>query len=184
MMRDAVETVQLKLTTVSPIHIQGAVVEYGLGLAKLQQKDTYAYVINQEKLNDFLVANGLCEQFASRFSADDANYEGEVLKGFLGRLWNRANLEKISSGIVPAMGKGNFIRDGRGRVIVPGSSIKGALRTAVAWYILDRMKRSNRAEFDKVVVAEVERKIAAFRAMPSGRRRDKLLDSFAEAIMT
>ncbi|RMG70143.1 MAG: hypothetical protein D6710_07680, partial [Nitrospirae bacterium] len=50
-----------------------------------------------------------------------------------------------------------FIRDGFGKVYLPGTAIKGVFRTAVLYCMLKRFKETNSLEFEKQIVEQIEK---------------------------
>lgn len=203
------ESKMLTLTTISPLHIKGHEVTYGWGMVKLDPRlypdNDYAYIVDQEKLNRFLAENGLIGKYVRVFSNPQSfdmreiererrrkglppSPTGSPLGDFLTDnkiKLNKNNLEKISSGITLSKGDRFFICDSKDNVIIPGSSVKGALRTAVAYkYVKDNSTRD--PNWFPQHKQDVERKIQQFHEfhrIGDRKREDELKKKFAEELM-
>lgn len=184
-------TKKVILTTLSPIHIKGREVKYGWGMVKLDPADPYAYVIDQHKLASFLAENGLVDKYVERFSTPDS-FEGHGVRDFLEKegflkkdckQLNEDTLIRISSGKTVSRSQDYFVRDGKDRVIIPGSSIKGALRTAVAWKVLKDQKQSQPTGFRNEVTDEVTQKLNQYRAIADREKRADFRKTFFNELM-
>jgi CRISPR-associated protein Csm5 len=172
------------LTTLSPIHIEGREVEYGWGMVKLDFRDAYAYVIDQDKLAAFLAEEGLVDKYVERFSTPDS-FKGQGVRDFLNdcKLLKQDILVKISSGQTLSRPRGHFVRDGKDRVIIPGSSIKGALRTSVAYRVLRDQKQNQPDLFTKDVVNTVMKKLDEYQNIRDSRIRADFRKTFFSELM-
>ena len=136
------ETGVFRLKTLSPIHIQaGALSRYGQGAIRLNEKDGFLYVIDTAKLQSEIFKHGkleAVETYTNVFSNPDSKTNITTVLENIGYDY-RTNIKKISKGIVPLPDGNRFMQSGLGEHFVPGSSIKGAIKTAVLYDIV--MKR-------------------------------------------
>ncbi len=189
-------------STMSPLFIGTKNPSYGWGLWRVDKNDNYAYVIDQAKFYDFLEEQGLIDKFVDQYSNPAAfvdqnrrdrelKYEKDWVGLFLndsGCLKNKNLSEKkevarkISSGVIyhPASIKSPFIRSGNGKVFIPGSSIKGAFRTAFVYTVLKRFKEAKPKIFEARVEQAVKRKLKEFR---TSRDRNRFKQTFDQEIM-
>lgn len=136
---------RLVLESISPVHIGSA--ERGLMEGEFIKSGKFCYVVDDEKLASALYHWKLNQTFSNEI----ANHQGRF------RLYNflkshsklsETDLSQIagyrmelpSSQIVPHNPK-PFIRDGRMRPYMPGTSIKGAIRTAILFSAVKRDPR-------------------------------------------
>lgn len=183
------ETKVIELEAISPIHIKGREIDFGLGMVKLRPQDPYAYIIDQAKLVTFLAEKGLVDKYIEEFS-DPNNFKAERSKGsplgnFLKKnlkYLTKEDLVRISSGLTVSRSPVYFIRNGKDQIIIPGSSVKGALRTAVAYHVLKRKKEAESKWF-KEEVTNIERKLLSFLKIKDKKKRQKFRESFAEEMI-
>ena len=133
------ETGIYTLTTLSPIHIRaGAMNRYGQGAIRLNKTDDFLYVIDPVKLQSEIYKHGgleAVEAYTNEFSNPGRNTNiTTVLKRI--KYDYRTDIKKISKGIVPLLSGNRFMRSGFGQNFIPGSSIKGAIKTAVLYHIV------------------------------------------------
>ncbi len=157
------ETKTLRLKTLSPVHIRAGEgsKEYGQGFIRLNSD--FIYLIDTPSLQRELYnAGGLgaVQVFADYFS--NTNSEKNIID-VLNKIKKKfgfdyeKNIKKISKGIIPTP-KGNLLmKSALGQHLIPGSSIKGAIKTAVLYNIL------NNAESLKDLDVFVEKKIGEYR---------------------
>ncbi|MEJ5347618.1 MAG: type III-A CRISPR-associated RAMP protein Csm5 [Desulfosoma sp.] len=140
-MDKALEKLTVFLTVLSPIHIgtkDGALqpMEYLFDGARV-------HVVDETKLGRFLLQRNLLDNFVQQAFSGDLRKKG--LHGFLKEKARDVDFRKIGPQVasysVPG-GSSNmpdfrpFVRDGFGNVYLPGTSIKGVLRTAIIYNIL------------------------------------------------
>lgn len=146
-MNDFLESRICRLTCVAPVHIgSGQVLK---SFEYLYDKDRrQVYFLNEGKWAQFLAGNKLLDEFTailgrkSNFSRiniwqwlQDKGFSAEACDGFIKRKAalkaelsdEKGTLNDISTGIC----------DGSGKLYVPGSSIKGMLRTGIIFHLLE-----------------------------------------------
>lgn len=191
---------KITITTFSPLLIGTKSPEYGWGLWKLEDNNPYVYVVDLDKFMAFLDEVNLIDKFADQYS-DKESFAGNdswverflnengVLNGV--RIKEKREIaQRISSSVVYLPGDGRytpFVRSGKSDIIVPGSSIKGALRTAMAYKILKELKQREPDFFDNLVIKEVNAKITQFEEECGNRFMDtkcnKLKETFSQNIL-
>lgn len=139
----SVEKLTVFFTVLSPIHIgtrDGVLLpmEYLFDGAQV-------HVVDESKLGAFLMQRNLMDIFVQHAFSGDLGKKG--LQGFLKEKARDTDFKKVGPQVasysVPG-GASNigefrpFVRDGFGRVYLPGTSIKGVLRTAFLYHLLKR----------------------------------------------
>ena len=131
---------KVRLTAVTPLHIGGR--ESAVNPLEFVVEDKRCYVVSEGKLARALQEKDKLNDFSSWF----AQTESPVLPDFLRnqKLLNEEFLQRIAnySSASPARIKKEIrlcIRDGFQRPFLPGTSIKGAIRTALLYGILENM---------------------------------------------
>jgi len=177
---------KIKIKTLSPLHIGGKEVSLSpLNYVILNGK---CYVINEDRLSERLYEQRKLKEFV-----DFVIKEGERvdIRRFLAshNFLNSAFLNSTASYFTTCEGRvyGNikpFIRDAFARPYIPGSSIKGSLRTSIMYVILKRMKESARR---KILDEFVLERINEYKKDPRGRKgyarfREKFKKWFAEKL--
>lgn len=170
------ETGVYRLTTLSPIHIRAGEPEiYGQGFIRLNNTDDCLYVVDTPKLQaEILAYKGLAavKAYTEEFSNPNSKTKiVDVLKK-IGYDY-KSNIEKISKGIVHIPSGNRFMQSGLGQHFVPGSSIKGAIKTAVLY---DDVKRRDLNSF-------VENQITLYQRKHGTRNKRKFRESFAENLI-
>lgn len=147
-MKKRFETCTVTLTPLSPIHISNGNADYGWGAVWLQQSQKMI-VLDSEKFTQKLIENDLVNDYVNAVEVwtnlsdtkkqEQPNpchtfihnhpilYSGTSLDNFV------ESLKKFEYDAPPPT---SFIRNGEGKAYIPGSSIKGAIRTAVIYAIL------------------------------------------------
>jgi len=179
-----IEKADILLTTLSPLHIKGSGREYGWGLVKENTEDSYAYVIDQTKLMNFLTRQGLARAFTKAFSTPDS-FREQTLSTFLQDegLLTQQNLEEISSAATVSKPERFFIRDAQEQVVIPGTSIKGGLRTAVAYKVLWVEKQKDGKKFLSKNEEYVKQRLRTYRTLRTRGNKERFRKTFAEARM-
>jgi len=174
--------------TLSPIHIKGQKPDYGSGIIRLGRK---GYIINEIKLSKFLKEKDLIECYVEYVSQCIKNRKKPFIVFFFNQYKNRIRLDEItlkniSSGIT-SIGDGNsFICNGNGTYFIPGSSIKGAIRTSLIYHMLNELKNSNQKEFNGLVIDTINRKLTEYNIAKKKyewRKMDDIKKSFDETII-
>ena len=137
---------KVRLTAETPLHIGGR--ESVLNPLEFAVKDKRCYVVSEDKFARALQEKGKLDFFSTWF---DEQTDLPVLRDFLQgqKLLKEEFLQQISnySSASPTRIKTEirpFIRDGFQRPYLPGTSIKGALRTAFLYGILKNMDETQR----------------------------------------
>ena len=159
---------KMKLTCQSPVHIgSGDIYQKNQYVYEDDGKRAHIYFLNESKWAEFLEKEKLLDSFVSEihrkfmhFSIYDFlnTYRGnscqqESLKGLMEKLIDNGVLSKPETADVPYSKNSRnalndihtFIKDSKGRMYIPGSSLKGAFRTA----ILFAMIKKERKKYDK-----------------------------------
>ena len=172
------ETGVFRLSTVSPIHIRAGDPDvYGQGFIRLKSSDDFLYVVDIPKLQAEIFAfNGLVavEIYTKAYSNPKSKTNITTVLKKIGYDY-KSNITKISKGIVRLPGGHRFIRSGLGKHIVPGSSIKGAIKTAVLFHFAERVLTQHPTSLDTFVT----NKIDWYRNEPSNDKKQ----SFAETLL-
>lgn len=131
------ETGVYRLSTLSPIHIRaGEPNLYGQGFLRLNNTDNFLYVVDTLKLQTEIFACGGVEAvntYTEAFSNPNSKTNIAKVLNQIGYDY-KSNIKKISKGIVRLSRGNRFIQSGLGEHFIPGSSIKGAIKTAVLFY--------------------------------------------------
>ena len=175
------ETGVYRLSTLSPVHIRaGEPKLYGQGFIRLNNTDDFLYVVDPLKLQSEIFALGLdaVNTYTEVFSdLQPKMHIVQVLKR-IGYDY-RSNIEKISNGIVRLPSGNRFMRSGLEQHFIPGSSIKGAIKTAVLY---DNVKK-RMAEGSLDLDAFVEKQIKQYQRKHGERDKRKFRERFAEDLL-
>lgn len=190
---------EVVLETISPLHIGTKEVTYGWGMFKLKRQDNYAFIVDQRKLMSFLVDYNLVDRYVSEF--DNPKKFAEKSKINRGESWIKIFLEeegvfskksleekvqiahKISSSIVYSPSQnGSFICNSKGNLFVPGSSIKGVLRTAVLYKILKDISHNDPILFETLVINNINNRFNEF-YKENPTKKNQIKQEFAEEII-
>lgn len=173
---------ELEIETLSPLHIGWSSIERITPFDYLRFGQ-YLYVVDQEKLARSLHEYGLLTDFV--------NFAKEKKKPTLSTFLDRHELndesfaKKIMRYRIKARVQPNevlpFIKNAYGRPYIPGSSIKGALRTGVMYYIL---KHSGDNYRQKILINFVQEALKKFEIDRRQRKvnREKFKKSFAQEL--
>lgn len=159
---------KMKLTCQSPVHIgSGDIYQKNQYVYEEDGKRAHIYFLNESKWAEFLENEKLLDSFVSEihrkfihFSIYDFlnayrgnNCQPESLKGLMKKLVDSGVLLNPETADVPYSKNPRnalndihtFIKDSEGRMYIPGSSLKGAFRTA----IIAAMIRKDRERYEK-----------------------------------
>lgn len=160
-MTDIFEKRKIKLIVKSPIHIGS--VEQKLTPFEYIQQGQYVYQVSDEKLSSFLQQKNLIDSYVSAVERDGHRFR--LLNFFSNNriTLTEADLTNISAGRkTRLLGSGLqdyrlFIRDGFGKPYIPGTSIKGVIRTAILYNALFGYKTKDPDGFQKKIVEPIEK---------------------------
>ena len=156
------ETGVYRLSTLSPVHIRaGEPRLYGQGFIRLNDTDDFLYVVDPLKLQSEIFALGLdaVNTYTEVFSDLQPKMNiAQVLKR-IGYDY-RSNIEKISNGIVRLPSGNRFMRSGLEQHFIPGSSIKGAIKTAVLYDNVKQRIAEGRLDLDDFVESQITKYLA------------------------
>ena len=157
------------LRTLSPIHIGGR--EQRLSPLEYVVSDGRCFIMNEDRLSKDLLKRGKLDSFLEQVRREGRHFD---LKVFLRRngLLQSDFLSSNSSysSRCPADLRRDlrpFIRDGFSRPYIPGSAIKGVIRTSLLYVILDRLDDSTRKQ---LLDDFVEARLREFKKDPRGQR--------------
>lgn len=171
-----------RLSTLSPVHIRAGEQKrsYGQGFIRLNDRDDFLYVVDSVKLQSEIFALGLdaVNTYTDVFSDPEPKMNiTQVLKR-IGYDY-ASNIEKISKGIVRLPSGNRFMRSGLEQYFIPGSSIKGAIKTAVLY---DNV-RARITDGSLILDDFVENQIAQYHRRRGSRNKKKFRERFAEDLL-
>jgi CRISPR-associated protein Csm5 len=177
------ETKTLELEILTPVHIgsyEGDFSSYDYAIS-----GGNLYVIHQGKLADFLATRGKVEEFTRVVERQGNRFD---IGDFLDRLRvTEEELEGISRYRIAADERSGIrelqphIRDASGRDYLPGSSIKGAMRTACTYVFLKAMREERPEDFREVIKTIARNVLSASRGR--GRQSKNLFDNLNERFL-
>ncbi|NWF99246.1 MAG: type III-A CRISPR-associated RAMP protein Csm5 [Nitrospirae bacterium] len=164
-MKDIFEKKKAKITVKSPIHIGS--VDQKLTTFEYIHFGQSIYQISEEKLSLFLQRKNLIDAYVNAVSGE--GYRFKLLK-FLkskGITLKENDLIILSGGrktklLGDASGLNEyrpFIKDGFSDIFIPGTSIKGVIRTAILYNFLSTFKKTDSQGFQKVVEKKISNDI-------------------------
>lgn len=150
---------KVRLTTLTPLHIGGR--EGALSPLEFVFFGDHCYVVSEEKLATALQKAGKTDLFIGWFSSfREENRQKPSLFGFLREqaLLNARFLEQVCTYAIPtSIRVGNnlrpFSRNGFNRPFLPGSAVKGPIRTAFLYKSLKDLTPDLREELLDIPVA-------------------------------
>jgi len=166
------ESKTVLLTTLSPVHIGAGQLgrNHQQGFITVKDKD---YLIDTQKLQALLFeTKGLAavEKFIGQMEGGRLKIEN-LLKDY--NLFSENAVKKIAKGVLPARKGTDFPKSGD-HYYIPGSSIKGSIRTAVLFHMLrERLKNNQLKTFVKNEIKKLEK----------SRDRKKTRESFAKKLV-
>ncbi len=154
---DIFEIKKCSLTALSPIHIGSfeqrlTPFEYIYGYERI-------FFISDEKLSHFLLKKNLIEPYVKTISIEGHKFRLSSFFREKGVILTEQDLIEISGGRY-AKAEGDItrlqdfrpiIRDGIGEVFIPGTSIKGVIKTAVLFEVLKKLKEQDENAFKYLV---------------------------------
>lgn len=160
-MSNIFEKKHLQLKVVSPVHIGS--IDQKLSPFEYIQQGQYVYQISDEKLSQFLFQKKLIDAYISAVEREGHNFR--LLKFFNEKRvkLTEADLLIISGGrktILLVSGLQDyrpFIRDGLSGLYIPGTSIKGVIRTAILYNALTNYKIKDPDGFKRTIVDPIEK---------------------------
>lgn len=159
------ESKTLRLITKSPIHIGS--VDQKITRFEFTHQGQYVYPISEERLSIFLQKKNLISQYISAIERDGNRFNlADFLRNQRINLRNE-DLEELSNKRkIKVLADASrmqdfkpFIRDGFGTPYIPGTSIKGVIRTAILYSILKTFKNENPREFLRIVEQRISQDI-------------------------
>ena len=176
------ETGIYNLITLSPIHIQAGTPKlYGEGFIRLNNSDDFLYVVDTPKLQAEIFAfKGLnaVKTYTREFSNPHSRTNITTVLEEIGYDY-KSNIKKISKGIVRLPSGNRFMQSGLGKHFVPGSSIKGAIKTAVLYQNVQQRI----AEGNLDLINFVENQINQYKRKRGTHDKRKFRESFAKRLM-
>lgn len=167
------ETRAYTISTLSPIHIQAGKLEYGEGFIRVGEN---VYVVDAPKLQTEIFKFGGLEtvnqytQVFSKPNPDIAKFLDKIRYNY------KSNIRKISKGIVRLPRGNRFIQSGFGKHFVPGSSIKGAIKTAVLYHLMKNIL----TDHPDILDTFVDKKITAYLNDPSNDQKQRFAAELLE----
>lgn len=163
------ESKKLRLIIKSPIHIGG--VEQKITRFEFIHQGRYVYPISEERLSIFLQKKNLISQYVSaierdgnRFNLADflRNQRINLKNDDLEELSNKRKIKVLADASRMQDFK-SFIRDGFGVPYIPGTSIKGVIRTAILYNSLKKFKDENPISFkgtiEDRIINDIEKRV-------------------------
>ncbi len=155
------EIKKIRVTTTSPIHI-GSVAQRLTPFEYIKYGD-YIYQISDERLSIFLQDRRLIDLYISAVSKEEHRFrlmdffkknnliikEKEISYLTLNRKTKPIGDTSQIQDYRP------FIRDGNGKVYIPGTALKGSIRTAILYTTLKRLKEKDKEKFNKRIVRNI-----------------------------
>lgn len=176
------ESLNMRLETLTPVRIGSHVSEitpYDYVLAGGK-----CYVMSDEKLSAYLVDRDLIDDFNKSIAKEGKRFNIGL---FLSRhgIEDDSGLRGLSSYVVQVHENARplrllpIIRDVEQKPYIPGSSIKGAMRTAVIYAMLKKMKESDPGDFDRRFIKQVKKKLDEIRKKGARRPPERMRKFFA-----
>jgi len=159
---DIFDKKKMKFFVRSPIHIGS--VDQRITPFEYFLIEQYVYQISDEKLGIFLLKKNLIEPFVHALQKEGQKFR--LLNFFKGKWINiRENdLSDLSKSKTKLIGDATrlkdyrpFIKDGFGKPYIPGTSIKGVIRTAVLYNALLNYKVNNPDEFQNNIIERIKK---------------------------
>ena len=172
------ETGVYRLSTLSPIHIRAGRLDYGQGFIRVGNT---VYVVDTPKLQAEIFAHGgidAVNKYTEVFS--DPKRKKNIAKVLREMRYDyKSNIKKISKGIVRSPGTNQFMQSGLGEHFIPGSSIKGAMKTALLYNNVKQRIAAGNLNLNDCI----EKKIKAYQAIKEDIERENFKRFFAEELL-
>ncbi|MBD3375867.1 type III-A CRISPR-associated RAMP protein Csm5 [candidate division KSB1 bacterium] len=194
-----IKSARYKIRTCSPVHIKGKDIDYGEGFVRRNQSTAWA--LDADKLGELLFREtgdltlvkeyaDLLEKYAAQNKLKEFNIELFLSKkGIYHHKDNRSReKELIESGvfknIVNATETTHFIKNGYGQPFIPGSAIKGMLRTAVMYHIIKEALEKGNDNYITIFFRDFNKNITglANQMKKDKRRANKLKTEFSKTL--
>ena len=172
------ETGIYRLSTLSPIHIRAGELRYGEGTIRI---GSTVYVVDTPKLQSEILRFGgiaVVNKYTDTFSNPNSN---TTIVGFLKQIKypvNKSNIEKIAKGIINLPSGNRFMQSGLGKYFIPGSSIKGAIKTAVLYHNVTERMANGELDLNQFV----RNQITAYNSKHNYEKK-KFKESFAAELL-
>lgn len=161
------ETKKLRLITKSPIHIGG--IEQKITRFEFIHQGQYIYPVSEERLSIFLQKKNLISEYVSAIERDGNRFN--LIEFFrnqrinlkvedMEELSNKRKI-KVLADVSRMQDFKPFIRDGFGIPYIPGTSIKGVIRTAIFYNTLKNFKQNDFEQFKKIIEQKISNDIDA-----------------------
>ncbi|MEJ5185546.1 MAG: type III-A CRISPR-associated RAMP protein Csm5 [Candidatus Geothermincolales bacterium] len=161
-MEGKLKRIDVELQVLSPLHIgshEQALTHFGYAVS-----GNTLFVISQDRLAEYLGERGLVDRFVARVEREGNKFRiGDFLKE-VGA--DDATVKRLSRYSIPADNPKDIrqlkvaIRDPEGITYIPGTAIKGAIRTACLYAFLKDVKASNPDYFKIKVIDRLMKKMA------------------------
>lgn len=165
------ETKRFRLITKSPIHIGS--MEQRITRFEFIHHGQYIWPISEDKLSIFLQSKNLITSYVTAIEKEGNRFNLADFFRNKGINLKEEDLEKISKRKIKILSDAQgiqdlrpLIRDGFGTPYIPGTSIKGVIRTALLYNALKDLKEHNPSRFHQ----EIENKISADIDADHGRK--------------
>jgi len=153
------------LSTIAPIHIGS--VEQRLTPFEYIVKDGYVYQVSEERLSHLIAKLNLIDYFVAEVGREGHRFR---IMDFLKRQKVKVDtnyLLDLSGGRRAKLAGDQsqmqdykpFIRDGMGNIYIPGTSIKGVIRTAILYCALKNLKEKDSVGFSTRIENRIEQDI-------------------------
>ncbi len=148
---------KIRMTLKSPLFIGGSV--QTLNPVDYIRYGNYLYPISEQAFFEFLQEKNLLDLFSLQLGKKYRSPQ-DLLKDK--NLLNKEALNRISKESIKVAPQNYFreyhpfIKDIYQQPYVPGSAVKGALRTGILYGILQKMKMNNIKQYNKLVVQKIE----------------------------
>ena len=192
------QTAVMHLKTVSPIHVRGKNVSYGEGMVKLNRRDDnlgrdYAFLIDNDILSEWLYelspddlryVNAYCQYFTDTNNREYSLQEFLRQNGLIDTLKSidrNSRWFRIFKGRAYTGDRNYFIQNKKHEYYIPGSTLKGAIRTAILYHIVKELKANDPQWFCEHVILKVLENIKKFQTVRGHREKNKIKEQFAKA---
>lgn len=165
MLSEVFEAKFATLKTLVPIHIGS--VEQKLTPFEYIVKDGYVYHVSEEKLSKLLAKLNLIDAFVTEveiqghrfrimdfFKRQKVEVGPELILGLTG-----GRRAKITGNHLDMQDYKPFVRDGNGKIYIPGTSIKGVIRTAILYKALKDLKEKDPEAFKQRIEDRILQRI-------------------------